>query len=57
MSRKRRQQEQINDPLLAPIMNSPEKRAKLHIFVTVAYILFFVLMIIGIGVVVISAFW
>ena len=38
------------------IFDSPEKKAKLHIAVTVAYIIFIILLIIGILVVILNAF-
>jgi hypothetical protein len=38
------------------IFNTPDKMAKLHIAVTVAYIVFIILLIIGILVVILNAF-
>lgn len=38
-----------NDPWLDNFMRTPEQRAKWHIFVTIAYIVFILMLIIGIG--------
>ncbi len=56
MPRKDRDRNKFDDPWLESLFNTPEKKARLHIAVTVGYILFFILMVIGIGVVIIRGF-
>lgn len=52
----RKDKNKFDDPWLESLFNTPEKKARLHIAVTVGYILFFILMVIGIGVVMLRGF-
>ena len=53
-----REQKQFGDPWLESIFNTPAKKAKLSLAVTIAYIVLIFLMITGIMVVILySFFW
>jgi len=56
MPRRERDRDKFGDPWLDSLFDTPEKKARLHIAVTVGYILFFLLMVIGIGVVILKGF-
>ena len=55
-TRRSRRDKTLNDPWLEQFLDSPEKRAKFHIFTTIAYIVFILLMITGIMAVILFSF-
>ncbi len=53
---RRERKKEFTDPWLESIFSSPDKKAKLHIAITIGYIIFIVLMFTGIMVVILTAF-